>query len=301
MKTSFEEIVKVDRIGKAEPTRLNDLLSLAQKEDLPPSSEDEKKVLFLAVDFQNDFMDEGPLGVPGATKDVERVARFLYNNMDKITDIAVSLDTHTPMQIFHPCWWENQEGKEPAPYTIITFEDVQAGKWTPRFMEKESIDYVENLEKLGKKQLCIWPYHCIQGTFGNALESQLANMIYYHSTARKSEVKTIVKGLAPATEMYGIFRPEYSPENLVHEELLESMLQYDQIFVAGEAKSHCVLESVAQLVEYFASKNRDSSHIYILEDGTSCIPGFEDGTEKAYQHLAKTYGIQFVKTTDTLL
>ena len=49
-------------------------------------------------------MDNGALGVPGAHGDVERMTQFIYNNMDKITNIAVSIDTHTPHQIFHPCW-----------------------------------------------------------------------------------------------------------------------------------------------------------------------------------------------------
>lgn len=44
-------------------------------------------------------MDNGALGVPGAHGDVERMTQFIYNNMDKITNIAVSIDTHTPHQI----------------------------------------------------------------------------------------------------------------------------------------------------------------------------------------------------------
>jgi len=298
MKTSFETIVQIDKIGEISHNRLNEILPLAEKEEMTPSYLDKKKSLLLLIDFQNDFMDHGPLGVPGALKDVERVTRFLYNHMEKITDIALSLDTHIPTQIFHPCWWQDEEGKEPVPFTIISSEEVITGKWKPRFYEKESKDYVENLEKLGKKKLCIWPYHCIEGTPGNALESQLANIVYFHSVARKSKINTIVKGLAPVTEMYGIFRPEYSPENFVNESLLETMLSYDQIFVAGEAKSHCVLESVRQLVEYFGSKGRDASNMILLEDCTSPIRGFEEETEKAFKDLQETYGLRFANSTE---
>ena len=50
--------------------------------------------------------------------------------------------------------------------------------------------------------------HRIEGSFGHALEGQFTNMIYFHSVARKANVKRIVGGLVPFTEMYGIFRPQ---------------------------------------------------------------------------------------------
>lgn len=298
MKTSFEEIVNVDEIGKQSGKNLHDILALAKRETVKPASEDQEKVLFLGIDIQNDFMEQGALGVPGAKQDIANATKFIYRNLEKITDIMVSLDTHEPMQIFHPAWWVDENGNHPEPYTIISAEDVQARKWKAVNHQEESLDYVINLEKQGKKQLCIWPYHCIEGSFGHALEGQFTNMIYFHSVARKANVKRIVKGLVPFTEMYGIFRPEYSKEDYHNRELLKEVASYDKIFIAGEAKSHCVLESVIQLLQYFEENQMSGEKIHILEDCTSSIPGFEDNTEKLFQELVGQYGIQIVQSTD---
>lgn len=302
MKTNFEKIVHIEEIGKANTAKLNDLLTLAKQEKFKPSVEDKEKVLFIGIDFQNDFMENGELGVLNSHKDIENTTHFLYRNLEKITDIAVSLDTHELHQIFHPCWWVDEQGNHPNPFTIITAENVKTGKWKAINYEKASADYVENLEKIGKKQLCIWSYHCIEGTFGAALEGQFSNMIHFHSIVRKTPIQKITKGKDPLSEMYGIIKPEYSlyaeGENT---EFLLSLKNYDKIFIAGEAKSHCVLESVRQIVEFYDHKKELTKNIYLLEDCTSPIAGYEETTEQAFQELEKTYGIQRVLSTEVTL
>lgn len=301
MNTKFEEIVNQSEIGQKSSKNLNDILNLAKTDALSKAEQDETKVLFLGIDFQNDFMDHGALGVPGAIKDIGRITRFLYDNLHKITKIAVSLDTHKPLQIFHPAWWIDETGKHPEPYTIISASDVDNGKWNPVYQEEKSKEYVQKLEENGKKQLCIWTYHCIEGTFGHSLEGQLANMIYYHSLTRQAEVKTIKKGLFPTTEMYGIFRPELDGTELDNRSLLEEIANYDKILIAGEAKSHCVLESVIQLIDYFNETAKDPTKIYLLEDCMSSITGYEAETDKVYQSLSDKYGIQLVRTDNFAL
>jgi len=297
----YEEIVNVHDIGNKNIRKLNELLSLAGNVKGIPASEDKEKVFLLCIDFQNDFMKNGELGVPNSHNDVENVTRFIHTHLNKITKIGVSLDTHTPEQIFHPFWWVDAEGRHPSPFTIITSRDVLDGKWLPRKEKEKSLEYVQNLEKIGKKQLCIWPYHCIKGTFGASLEGQLANIVYFHSLVRQTEVKTVIKGESPVTEMYGIFKPEYDPNHELDVQLLEEITSYDKIFVAGEAKSHCVLESLYQMLDYMSKKGRETSQVYVLEDCMSSIPGFENETEEAYQRLADTYHIQLVKSTEVEL
>jgi hypothetical protein len=301
LQTRYEQIVNPADIGKPVRTSLNELAGLARREHLSPSSEDKEKILLLAIDVQNDFMEGGPLGVPGSLGDVGNLTRFIYENMGKITKIMVSLDTHQPMQIFHPAWWKDPEGNPPQPFTLIRSRDVEEGKWIPQLLPEESLEYVTRLEKLGKKELCIWPYHCIEGTFGCALEGQFANMVYFHSLVRQTEVKRLVKGLHPDTEMYGIFRPEYSRENLRNEKLLEEISTYDRILVAGEAKSHCVLESVSQLLEYFREKGIPGRKLTILEDCMSPIGGYEDVTEEAFRRFVEKDGIQVVRSSEILI
>lgn len=302
MNTPYNEIVNVPSIGaKENPIALNDILKLANDEQLAPAKQNTERVLFLGIDVQQDFMDNGALGVPGAHGDVERMTKFIYNNMDKIVNIAVSIDTHTPHQIFHPCWWVDENGNNPAPYTVITLADLDAGKWKPVIAPKESREYVKHLEQDGKKQLCVWSYHCIQGTTGCALENQFANMIYFHSVAKKSVVKRLVKGTDPLSEMYGIIKPEYDTHNYINIDFLNQLETYDKIVIAGEAKSHCVLETIKQILEHFANRPEITNKIYILGDCMSSIPGYEQVTDDTFNNFVSVYGVNIVNSTDNIL
>ena len=301
MKTKYEEIVNVNAIGKENPISLNEILKKANGEQLTPSKQNKERVLFIGIDVQQDFMDGGALGVPGAHGDVERMTRFIYNNMDKISNIAVSIDTHTPHQIFHPCWWIDENGNNPAPYTPITLADLDSGKWRAVIHPIESRDYVEHLEKDGKKTLCVWSYHCIQGTTGCALENQFSNMIYFHSVAKRYAFQPIVKGQDPLSEMYGIIKPEYDTKGYINIKFLNKIEQYDKIVIAGEAKSHCVMESIKQILEHYETRPEVTKKIYILDDCMSIIPGFEDATAKAFDEFKTKYHVNLVNSTDSIL
>ncbi len=292
----LEKLVNVNQIGEPVNEALSGVLTLSS--DVKQAKDDEVKTLLLAIDVQNDFMDDGALGVPGAKEDVKRLIQFVYDHFEDITHITASLDTHKPHQIFHPCWWENQDGEEPEPLTIITYEDIKEGKWIPRYEKEKSMTYVQKLEESSKKQLCIWPYHCIQGTFGHSLEGQFAKLSYYHSVMRGYDFTTIVKGEDPLSEMYGIIQPEYSEKDLVRKDVIEQLKQYDRILVAGEAKSHCVLETIYQIIAHLQGENELLQNIYVLTDCTSSIPGFEEQTENECERLHEEYGIHFITTNE---
>jgi nicotinamidase-related amidase len=303
LKTTYEEIVSVQEIGQeANSRKLNDLLKLANGEQLTPSVKDPQQVLLLAIDMQNDFMEKGSLPVPGSHGDVERSTRFIYNNMDKISRIAVSLDTHQPFQIFHPCWFVDKNGNNPPPYTMISVKDLDDGIWFPVIRPKETREYIEGLSSTpGKKVLMIWTYHCIQGTYGAALENQFSKMVYFHSVAKKSITERLVKGTDPMTEMYGIIKPEFDPKNFINIDFLNKLEKYDKVVIVGEAKSHCVLESVKQVLEYFANRPEITSKVYILEDCMNSIPGCEDQTNQTFADFKKKYHVNIVKSTDNIL
>lgn len=302
MKTIYEEIVNRNYIGSMEnPVSLNEILRKANEERLIPSAQNQERILFLGIDVQQDFMDQGALGVPGAREDVERMTGFIYRNMDKISNIAVSIDTHTPHQIFHPCWWIDEEGNNPAPYTVITLADLDAGKWRAVINPQASREYVKHLEQDVKKALCIWTYHCLQGTTGAALENQFANMIYFHSVAKKAVVQRLVKGQDPMSEMYGIIRPEYDTRGYINMDFLNKLERYDRVIVAGEAKSHCVLESIRQILEHYAARPEVTKKISILEDCMSPIPGYEDITEQTFEEFRHRYHVNLVRSTELIL
>jgi len=302
MITKFEEIVDIKAIGMAENTRsMNEVLKKAKEEHLKPSMQNDEKVLFIGIDVQQDFMENGALGVPNSHKDVENITKFIYKNMDKISQIAVSLDTHNPFQIFHPCWWLDENGNNPAPFTAITLADLDSGKWRAAINPIVSREYIEHLEHDGKKVLVIWTYHCLQGTTGGALENQFANMVYFHSVAKKSTVQRLVKGQDPLSEMYGIIKPEYDTKNNINIDFLNKIEKFDKVIIGGEAESHCVLESIKQILEYYASKQEVTKKIFILEDCMSPITGFEQLSKDIFKEFKKKYMVNIMKSTDLKL
>lgn len=303
MKTAFEQIVHVNCIASLEHQEsIGNILNLAQNEDLSAASNDENKILLLAIDLQNDFMEGiGSLGVTGSKTDVQNLTRWMYKNLASLTHVICSLDCHTMQQIFHPMWWTDKEGKHPNPFTIISYDDVKNGIWSPVYQSTaEAMEYLHHLEKGNKKQLCIWPYHCIEGTLGAQLENQFTNMLYFHATSRKTAPTLIYKGQNPNTEMYGIIKAEYDKDQYVNQAVLDAIAEYDAIYIAGEASSHCVLSSLTQILDYYGDHKKVTSKIVLLEDCMSPIEGFENSTREQFLALQKNYNIQIRKSTDPI-
>ena len=302
MKTAFEEIVSVGHIGKDENSLdFGALLAKACREELPPASKDKIRTTLLCVDMQRDFMEEGPLGVSGSLGDAERLTRFIYKNMTKITEIAASLDTHSPRQIFHQCWWRGAEGQTPEPFTVITAKDVKEGRWRPLYEKEKSAEYLEYLKDGGQKELIIWPYHCIEGTAGHALENQFSNMAHFFSAAREAELRKIVKGTLPATEFYGIVSPEYDPGGCyANRELLDSLKRCDRLVIAGEARDYCVAQSVLQICEAM-EKDKKRPEIYIMEDCMSCVGPDAAAVSAMYREWAGKFSFHIVNSAEDFL
>jgi len=123
------------------------------------------KVDLLGIDIQNDFCDpSGALYVQGAKEDSERLATMIRRLGKKISGIHLTLDTHSWLDIAHPAFWVDSTGKHPAPYTLITEDDVKNGKfrtYSPAWA-KRAMKYVESLSANGRYPLVIWPPHCLR-------------------------------------------------------------------------------------------------------------------------------------------
>jgi hypothetical protein len=70
----------------------------------------------IIVDGNGDFViPNGALAVPGAMGDMDRVVRWIYQNLGRIDHIVASMDAHYPIQIFHPAFWiDRKTGQMPA-------------------------------------------------------------------------------------------------------------------------------------------------------------------------------------------
>merc|ERR1719287_206233 len=86
----------------------------------------------LLVDVQKDFHPGGSLAIPAAGGDAERIAALLREHPEKITRVVATLDSHQRLHIAHPGFWRSgASGDPPAPFTVITSQDVAAAEGHP--------------------------------------------------------------------------------------------------------------------------------------------------------------------------
>lgn len=271
-----------------------------------PASDDKPRILLLLVDMQIDFVFPAPIAqlpVPNALDDARRVIEWLFTNVHSITHIAASIDTHTPFHIFYSTWWKNAQGEHPKPFTVITADEVRQGKWIPITEAEWSIYYVDQLEMVGRKQLMIWPFHCMQGSIGNALIPALSEAIMYHSAARMAQPTYLVKGTIAHTEFYSMLEPEVKyeqhPDGGLNTRFLDMLKSFDLIYVAGEARSHCVLETVNSIMRNWRDQPDLIKKLRFLDDGASSIAGFEEATEAQFKRFGEQ-GLRSVRSTEAL-
>lgn len=274
---------------------------------LSKASEDTRRVYVLLVDMQVDFIHpDGALSVPGAVEDTKRMVDWLYAHAGDITKIAASIDSHYTVQIFHPPWWVNAEGKHPDPYTPISSDEVKSGVWKPLYEPEWSVEYVEKLEEQAKKTLMIWPFHTLIGTPGHSLVPAVYEAIAYHTAAREATPHLLMKGMIPKSEHYSMMEPEVRveghPEGGVKTDFLDEIASYDAIYVTGQAKSHCVLETVTSMMRYYPREIVEK--IRVIEDGMSSVAhpeiDFEAMANEQYARFAEN-GLRLIKTDDGLV
>lgn len=274
---------------------------------LAPAREDRETIALVLVDYQHDFVDPtGMLAVPGAREDVARLLAWFYANASRITTIYASLDTHLPFQIFFSAWWHDpRTGEHPQPFTPISAADLDNGYWEPLNEPEWSRHYVHLLNKQARKDLMIWPHHTMQGTQGHMLVAPISEAIAWHSAARDTQPLYIEKGLTTRTEFYGIFGAEVpdpaDPASSLNRPLLDAVLRHDRVYIAGEAKSHCVLETERQLIGYIGNHPELLQRLHFLSDCTSSVqhPTI-DFDALADEELARMQelGVHMVRSTE---
>ena len=257
----------------------NEATSFARAHGISPSSKDKTRIAAFGIDCQVGFCTPGAsLFVPGAVEDTRRILAFLYGNLDRITGLHFSLDTHRIFQIFHPSWWVDAQGRHPAPLTPIFLEEVRSGKWTAVAHPKESVEYVKKLESTGKYVLTVWPYHTLLGGLSHALVPAMMEAALFHAAARKHQTHFETKGTHAMTENYSVLSPEVTElsGNVVgafNAPFFKMLMEYDRIYVFGQAKSHCVLSTINDIQKHVSATDpKLAEKIWILEDAMSPVP-----------------------------
>ncbi len=248
---------------------------------------------FLIIDAQYDFCSpHGALYVPGAEKDMERLKNIILHNLDKVDHICVTLDSHPVNDISHPAFWQDKDGNFPPAFTQITLKDVNEGKWSPRFYPKESIKYLADLEAQGEFPHLIWPEHCLIGSKGASLDEQLMEAL--KAWTRKGKYyQAVTKGTYPLTEHFGIFMAQIPiadrPETQLNQSLIKTLENYQNVYLAGEAKSHCVATSLKQAIKYAPNL---ANKITVITDCMSDVPNMGFLGDPIYDE-ARKLGIRF--------
>ena len=306
--------------------RAHEARAWAGKHGLTRAAEDSFRLCLLAVDVQNTFcipdfeLFVGGRSGRGAVDDNRRLVEFVYRNLGMISRILPSLDTHHAMQVFHAIWLVDEHGNHPGPYTLVSAEDVEAGRFhvnpavaealelDPAYAERHLAHYTRRLAEGGKYDLTIWPYHAMLGGIGHALVSAVEEAIFFHTIARYSQPEFQVKGDNPLTEHYSMLGPEVTegPEgdclSAKNRELINKLLTFDAVVVAGQAKSHCLAWTIDDLLEDDEVRVRLAERTYLLEDCTSpvVVPGAVDYTDEAdaaFERYAAE-GMHVVRSTD---
>jgi nicotinamidase-related amidase len=264
---------------------------------LKPAAAAESRVHLLLIDVQKDFcFPEGTLYVAGrsgrgAVDDSRRIAELVYRNLDVVTDITCTLDTHLAYQIFFPSFWLDRNDAPPAAFTTITSDHLASGEYRPNpamakwlcggnytWLCKQAQFYCKELERAGKYQLYLWPPHCLLGSDGHALAGIVHEARLFHAFARTSQSAVEVKGGNPLTENYSVLRPEvlsrFDGAALAQRntQFVATLLAADAVVIAGQAASHCVKSTIDDLLaEIAAADPALAKKVYLVTDCMSAV------------------------------
>lgn len=301
---------------------------------LPAAGGDRRRVHLLLIDVQKDFcFPRGSLYVGGrsgrgALDDNDRVARFIYRNLARISEITCTLDTHFPFQIFFPSFWQDGEGQPLHAHREVTVDDVRSGRAQPNpdvaafvcggdvaWLRRQVEFYCAELERAGKYRLYLWPPHCLIGSEGHVLAGVLHEARLFHAWARQTPNGVEIKGGHALSENYSVLAPEvletFEGRRIVERNsaFVERLLTADAIVVAGQAASHCVKSSLEDLLDEIRARDATlAGKVYVLRDGMSSVtvpdpeqPGafvvdFTPQAEAALEHVAAA-GMHVVDTT----
>lgn len=306
-----------------------------RRHQLKAAAGDRRNVHLLLIDVQKDFCHpEGSLFVggrsgTGAIEDSQRTAEFIYRNLDVLTNISATMDTHFAFQIFSPSFWVDRDDAPLEAFREVTTAQIDAGEvrvnpavagWlcggNYPWLVKQARYYCDQLEKAGKYTLYLWPPHCLLGSAGHALVGVIHEARLFHSFARGVQSWVEVKGGNALTENYSVLRPEVltrhdgRPLDQRNTGFLETLLASDAVLIAGQAASHCVKSSIDDLLDEILAKDPAlAKKVYILRDCMSSVTvpdgagGFHaDFTPQAEAALDRfrNAGMHVVRSTDAI-
>lgn len=287
---------------------------------IAPAATDAAPVTFLVIDAQLDFTN--PLGTlyvgghsgNGAIDDCARTAEFVYANLNKISRVIPTADTHLANQIFFSSFWVDANGEPVGAHRTISVAQIDAGevRVAPAmaalangnygWLCKQARHYCAELERAGKYQLYIWPPHCILGSQGHALNGVVFEAAMFHAYVRQTQLTLEIKGAHPFAENYSVLGPEVLtrhdglPMLQKNTAIIKTLLDSRAVIIAGQAASHCVKSSIDDILsEIQAVDPALARKIYVMEDLTSSVV-VPDSIDPATKLVTK--GVDFTPEAD---
>lgn len=249
------------------------------------------RVALFVIDGQNDFCHSGnepndwpqpPQGqrpgalyVDGADKEAEKVASLidaLSASKLEFPDLFASLDSHHLNDGSHNTAWKDRTGDNPPPFTIVTNNDVKEHKYLPRFENAQwqgqvvpsyewALNYTEALEKEARAPLCLWPPHCLIGTWGQSTYYPLQQAYDRWAQVSNRWVRWISKGEFPFGEHYSALRADIPdpkrPDTQMQTQIVQLAFRADVILWTGWAGSHCLAWTGTDAANEFGSGAND--------------------------------------------
>jgi nicotinamidase-related amidase len=205
-------------------------------------------------------------------------------------------------------FWVDQVGNNPAPFTLITANDVRTGKWIPTHYlsqgdRQKLMDYTGKLEANGRYSLVIWPPHCLVGSSGMNVQEEVFQAFLAWEQESKRPVNYVNKGYNPFTEHYSVIQADVpDPADASTQPNLNLIRVIDDaskkpntvVLIGGQALSHCVANSVTDLATHM---DLTGKKIVLVRDWCSNVPGFE---QLGDDFLAKLpgLGIEILNSSD---
>ncbi len=278
-----------------------------------------RRIQLLVIDPQNDFCDLPPayrptdpltgrplapaLPVDGAHADMQRLAAFIRAASGRLTDIAVTLDSHHRLDIAHPTFWQGTDGGAVAPFTPVTAAQVRVGTFRPRDPAAlpRTLAYLDALEARGRYTLMVWPVHCEIGSWGHNLHADVKAACNAWEEQHGAVVQTVAKGANPWTEHYSAVQAEVpdddDPGTQLNRALIGQLDRADLLLVAGEASSHCVKATTEHVVEHLPSGR--PGKLVLLTDCMSPVAGFA-AQHQAFLDEMRRHGVRLATSRDVL-
>ena len=117
----------------------------------------------------------------------------------------------------------------------------------------------------------------------------------------KRDVQYILKGMNNKTEMYSALKAEVvDPDDhttCINMSIINQLKEHERVFISGQAKSHCVNETVRDLMSYWKCGRPTKGTVIVLEDTTSPVETFEWMANEFVKDM-KAEDVKFLKTIE---